>query len=77
MQYGLRPLLLKTNFESEKVQDGKKIEFQLGDTATEAFGSISDSEMCRRETNTTSKSLYGINRTLVSRLTVYATRGTN
>ena len=37
MQYGLRPLLLKTNFESEKVQHGKKMGFQLGDTATEAF----------------------------------------
>ena len=37
MQYGLHPLLLKTNFESEKVQHGKKMEFQLRDTATEAF----------------------------------------
>ena len=37
MQYGLRPLLLKTNFESEKVQHGKKMEFRLGDTAIEAF----------------------------------------
>ena len=37
MRYTLRPLLLKTDFESEKVQDVKKIEFQWGDTATEAF----------------------------------------
>ena len=37
MQYGLRPLLLKTNFETEKVQHGKKMEFRLGDTAIEAF----------------------------------------
>ena len=51
MPYGLRPLLLKTDCKAEKVQDGKKIEFQLGDIATEAFGFIPDSEMCGRETN--------------------------
>ena len=37
MQYGLHPLLLKTNFESEKVQHGKKMEFRLGDTAVGSF----------------------------------------
>ena len=37
MQYGLRPLLLKTNFESEKVQHGKKMEFRSGDTAVGSF----------------------------------------
>lgn len=47
MQYGLRSLLLKTNFDTEKVQDGKKVEFYWDILLKRASNSVRASRIIR------------------------------